>query len=134
LDWIGSFRFHWMEIVVYKSLTYLPLILLGVDGRVVLWVAVIGTLIGHLNHSNLRLSWGPFKYLINSPCMHVWHHDLVLHGRRGQNFAIVFSLWDWLFGTAYLPTEQEQPEHLGFADMERFPRGLFARLLYPFWK
>ena len=55
LDWIGNMRFHWMEIVVYKSITYLPLVVLGVDNRVILWVAVTGTLIGHLNHSNLAI-------------------------------------------------------------------------------
>ena len=30
LDWIGNFRFHWMEVVIYKSLTYFPLVVLGV--------------------------------------------------------------------------------------------------------
>ena len=134
LDWIGNMRFHWMEIVVYKSLTYLPLVLLGVDGKVILWVAVFSTLIGHLNHANLRISWGPFRYVLNSPRMHVWHHDVALHGRYGQNFAVVFSLWDWFFQTAYLPDEGEQPGRLGFIGMEVFPRGLIGRLIYPFWK
>jgi sterol desaturase/sphingolipid hydroxylase (fatty acid hydroxylase superfamily) len=130
LDWIGNMRFHWMEIAVYHSLTYLPLMLLGVEGRVILWIAVFTTLIGHLNHSNLRLDWGPFRYILNSPRLHVWHHDLVLHQAHGQNFAIVFSLWDFLFGTAYFP-DQGQPARLGFAGMETFPNGLVSRLIYP---
>ena len=134
LDWIGNMRFHWMEIVIYKSLTFLPLVVLGVDGEVILWVAVVGTLIGHLNHSNLRLDWGPLRYVINSPRFHVWHHDIVLHGRHGQNYGVVFSLWDWIFGTAHLPVGEEQPERLGFARMEEFPRSLPGRLIYPFWK
>ena len=37
MDWIGNFRFHWMEVVVYRALTYLPLLLLGVGNDVVLW-------------------------------------------------------------------------------------------------
>ena len=134
LDWIGNMRFHWMEIVVYKSLTYLPLVVLGIDGQVVLWLAIFSTLIGHLNHSNLKIGWGPLGYLINSPRMHVWHHDVVLHGKSGQNFAIIFSLWDWLFGSAYLPEDEQQPARLGFSEIESFPRGLLGRLLYPFWK
>jgi sterol desaturase/sphingolipid hydroxylase (fatty acid hydroxylase superfamily) len=133
LDWIGNMRFHWMEIVVYQSLTYLPLIILGVNGQVILWVAIVGTLIGHLNHSNLNFEWGPLARLINSPRFHVWHHDLVLHGNKGQNFAIIFSLWDWLFGTAYRPVE-DQPDRLGFVGMERYPDSLPARLIYPLWK
>ena len=133
LDWIGNMRFHWMEIVVYKSLTYLPLVLLGVDGRVILWVAITTTLIGHLNHSNLKVSWGGLRYVINSPRMHVWHHNLILHGHYGKNFAVVFSAWDWLFGTAYMPREG-QPDQLGFEDMDRFSRGLLWRFIYPLWR
>jgi sterol desaturase/sphingolipid hydroxylase (fatty acid hydroxylase superfamily) len=54
-------------------------------------------------------------------------------GRYGQNFGVVFSFWDWIFGTAYMPAEG-QPARLGFYRMEEFPEGLLARLLYPFWK
>jgi sterol desaturase/sphingolipid hydroxylase (fatty acid hydroxylase superfamily) len=134
LDWIGNMRFHWMEIVIYKSLTFLPMVVLGVDGKVILWVAVVGTLIGHLNHSNLKIDWGPLRYVINSPRLHVWHHDLVLHGRAGQNYAIIFSLWDWLFATLYFPAAEQQPKRLGFVDLEEFPAGLAGRFFYPFWK
>lgn len=96
LDWIGSFRFHWMEIVIYKSLTYFPLVVLGVDGTVILAIAIVATAIGHLNHSNLNITWGPLRYLINSPRMHVWHHMYALPERRqkGVNFGINLSLWD----------------------------------------
>lgn len=114
LDWIGNMRFHWMEIVVYKSLTYLPLVMLGVDGRVILWIAIVSTLIGHLNHSNLRITWGPLFYVFNSPRFHVWHHDVIMRGEYGKNFAIIFSFWDWLFRTAYMPKDEEQPAKLGF--------------------
>ena len=137
LDWIGNFRFHWMEIVVYQGLTYLPLVVLGVNADVILAIAIVSTLIGHLNHSNLRLSWGPLRYVINSPRMHVWHHalDLPPDRRTGVNFGICLSLWDWLFGTAWWPARTEapaqQPARLGFPRMEEFPRGLLARLLYP---
>ena len=115
--------------MVYRTLTYLPLAVLGVDGRVLLWVAVVDTLVGHLNHANLPLSWGPFRYLINSPKMHVWHHDVIRRGGHGKNFGIVFSVWDWLFGTAEMPAGQ--PAKLGFEGLEQFPKGLLARLVYP---
>ncbi len=132
LDWIGNMRFHWMEIVVYKGLSYLPLVLLGVDHRVVFAIAIVSTLVGHLNHANLDLGWGPLGYVLNSPRFHVWHHDVILRGRAGQNFAIVFTVWDWLFGTAHLPAGQ--PARLGFEGIEAFPRSLPARFVYPFWK
>lgn len=134
LDFLGNFRFHWIESVVYKSLTYLPLVVLGVNGTIILWIAVVDTLVGFLNHSNLNLDWGPFRYLVNSPRMHVWHHAMIPLGDHGKNFGVVFSLWDFLFGTAFLPAEKIQPDRLGFAGMERFPDGLLPRLLYPVTK
>ena len=134
LDWIGNFRFHWMEIVLYRALTYLPLMALGVSDAVLLPIAVLSTLIGHLNHANVKISWGPLRYLLNSSRMHVWHHDMVKHHRYGQNYGIVFSLWDWLFGTAYWPADRLQPDQLGFGRMASFPRRLLPRLIYPFWR
>lgn len=134
MDWIGNFRFHWMEVVVYQSLTYLPLAVLGADSRVVLAIAVVGTLIGHLNHSNLNFTWGPLRRVLNSPRMHVWHHARETPADRpaGVNFGVCLSLWDWIFGTAQLPTEGElQPARLGFRGDETFPRGLAGRFFHP---
>lgn len=132
MDWIGNFRFHWGEIVVYRMVTYFPLVIMGVDGRVMLAIGVISMLIGNLNHSNLRISWGPLRYVFNSPRMHVWHHDVVNHYKSGQNFGIVFSFWDWLFRTAYWPSDKQQPDEIGFEGEEEFPRTLVGRLAYPF--
>lgn len=133
LDWIGNMRFHWMEIVIYKSLSYLPLVVLGVDSNVILLIAIVNTLIGHLNHSNLPISWGPLKYVINSPKMHVWHHDVVVRFRGGQNFGISLSVWDWFFRTAYMP-EEGNPDRLGFQGMENYPQNVIGRFFYPFYR
>ncbi len=137
MDWIGNFRFHWMEIVIYRGLTYFPLVVLGVDDRIILAIAVLSTLIGNLNHSNLNITWGPLRYVINSPRMHIWHHDHDAPSGcdHGVNFGISLSVWDWLFGTAYWPTTDEsprqQPARLGFKGIETFPTGVVARFIYP---
>tara|TARA_B100001123_G_C15289516_1_gene1016947 strand:+ start:1024 stop:2010 length:987 start_codon:yes stop_codon:yes gene_type:complete len=134
LDWLGNFRFHWGEVIVYKTLSYLPLIILGVDATVLLIIAVLWTFMLNLNHSNIKFNWGPLRYILNSSAMHVWHHDEELHGKGGQNFGQVLSIWDWLFKTAYWPEDEQQPKQLGFANQSRYPKGLIRRLLYPFWK
>lgn len=131
MDWIGNFRFHWGEVIVYKTLSYLPLTVLGVDGGVILAIAVIGTLMQDLNHANLRLHWGPLRYVLNSPAMHIWHHDAEMHGKGGQNFGIVLSVWDWMFGTVYWPKDQEEPKELGFAEIRAYPKGLISRFAWP---
>ncbi len=137
LDWVGNFRFHWMEIVIYQGLTYFPLVALGIDSTVILSIAVVATLIGLLNHSNINFSWGFLRYVLNSPRMHVWHHGLDRIENRpwGVNFAISLSIWDWIFGTAYWPSLKEsptqQPSHLGFRGMKRFPQSFLGRFFYP---
>jgi sterol desaturase/sphingolipid hydroxylase (fatty acid hydroxylase superfamily) len=101
MDWLGSMRFHFGEALVYDGLLYVPLALLGFRGDVLFAFAVVGTVIGHFNHANLRWRIGPLRYVINSPEMHVWHHahDVA----RTRNFGINLAVWDWIFGTAYLP-------------------------------
>lgn len=137
LDWLGHLRFHWMEILVYRAATYAPLAILGVDAAVIASIAVSATLIGHLNHSNLDITWGPLRYILNSPRMHIWHHaaEWPEDRRRGVNFGVSLSLWDWLFGTAWWPDVREnpaqQPRALGFSGIERYPDGLPGRLLHP---
>jgi sterol desaturase/sphingolipid hydroxylase (fatty acid hydroxylase superfamily) len=134
MDWIGNMRFHWGEVIVYKSLSYLPLAVFGVDGSVLFTIAIVNTLIGHLNHSNLAISWGPLRYLINSPKMHIWHHDVISRSKGGQNFGITLSVWDWIFGTAYMPDDKEIPDKIGFDEINKYPQNIVARFFYPFYK
>ncbi len=129
LDWIGYFRFHWMEGVVYKGLTFLPLVLMGFSNEVMLPIGVVFVAAGYLNHANLNIDWGPLRYVLNSPRMHVWHHDAIPVGGHGKNFGMVLSVWDWLFGTAHLP--DGYPERLGFDGIDEYPRGLLGRFFYP---
>jgi sterol desaturase/sphingolipid hydroxylase (fatty acid hydroxylase superfamily) len=126
LDWIGSFRFHWAEGLLYKAVTYPVLATFGFSSEVLMTLAVANTAMGHFNHSNLAVSLGPLRYVLNSPAMHAWHH-----AAPGEaplcNFGITLSLWDWLFGTAYLP--DRPPERLGLG--EPFPRTFLAQALHP---
>ncbi len=130
MDWIGNWRFHWMEIVVYKSLQWLPLAWLGASGEAIFTVAVVTTLWGDFNHSNLDVGLGPLGYVLNSPRMHLWHHDQSSEGGAAKNFGIVFSLWDHIFGTAFWP-RGGSPERLGYPGMEEMPATLHGEVLWP---
>src|SRR5207253_2798161 len=125
MDFIVSFRFHWLELVVYRSLLYLPLAFFGFSPVAALVHAIFGTLIGHLNHANLDFGPRWWRWLLNSPRMHIWHHDHAASGRATRNYGIIFSVWDWLFGTASMPGHP--PERLGFAGCEALPRDFLAQ-------
>src|SRR5258706_62149 len=74
LDWIGNWRFHWVEVVIYDSLLYVPAAFFGFRPEAMFWFGVVNTLLGHFAHANVNVWIGPLKYIINSPEMHQWHH------------------------------------------------------------
>ncbi|HKY31214.1 MAG TPA: sterol desaturase family protein [Candidatus Polarisedimenticolia bacterium] len=130
MDWIGNWRFHWMEIVVYKSAQWLPLAWLGASPQAAFTVAVITTFWGEMNHANLSLGLGPLGCVLNTPRMHLWHHDWSSEGGVSKNFGVVLSVWDFLFGTAYWPRDRH-PERLGYPAMEEMPEGFVGQALWP---
>lgn len=129
MDWIVAFRFQWLEVVVYQGLLYVPLAYFGFAPAAALFHAVFGTLIGHLNHANLGWDYGPLRYLLNNPRMHLWHHDYEADGASTVNFGIIFSCWDYLFGTARVP--DHPPARLGFPGVEDFPRDFLSHCAWP---
>ena len=48
--------------------------------------------------------------------------------------AVIFSLWDWVFGTAYLPADREGRLGWDLPTSGTFRARLLRRFLYPFWK
>lgn len=131
MGFAAHLRYHWMETIVYKSVQYIPLSMIGfgLDDFFILHLVTI--LIGHLNHANVKITYGPLKYVLNNPVMHLWHHAKQLpSGSHGVNYGISLSLWDYLFGTAYIPN-QNANEQLGFEDQETFPKTFFQQLTYP---
>jgi sterol desaturase/sphingolipid hydroxylase (fatty acid hydroxylase superfamily) len=130
MDWIGNWRFHWVEILVYRTTQWLPLALLGASAEAAFAVAVFGTFWGNFNHANLNVSLGPLGYVFNSPRMHLWHHDGSSEGGPAKNFGIVLSLWDFLFKTAYWPRDRN-PDRLGYPGGEEMPASFPGEVAWP---
>lgn len=133
MGFAAHLRFHWMETVVYKSIQYIPLAMIGfgIDDFFILHIFTI--IIGHLNHANLNWDYGPLKYVFNNPKMHIWHHAKKLpEGHKyGVNFGLTLSIWDYLFKTAYVPKDGRDIE-LGFENDESFPENFKDQNIYPF--
>lgn len=134
MGFAAHLRYHWMETIVYKSVQYIPLSMIGfgLDDFFILHLVTI--LIGHLNHANVKITYGPLKYVLNNPVMHLWHHAKELPvGSHGVNYGISLSLWDYIFGTAYIPYENPN-EPLGFEALETFPKTFWQQLTHPWNK
>jgi sterol desaturase/sphingolipid hydroxylase (fatty acid hydroxylase superfamily) len=83
-----------------------PLSLLGMN---IVFFAYFLTVF-HLRHSHV---WLPIRgwlgYIIQSPAHHQIHHS-TLTRHHGKNLGFCLSLWDWLFGTLYVPDKREEIE------------------------
>lgn len=133
MGFAAHLRYHWMEPVVYKSLLYIPLAIIGgFDIEAVAIVHFTTLTIGHLNHANLGWDYGKLRYVFNNPKMHIWHHAKVLpkNTQYGINFGISLSVWDYLFRTYHIPHDGRDIE-LGFDGDELFPSNFISQELYP---
>jgi len=136
MGFAAHLRYHWMENVLYKPLkTFGVMILGGFEPQHAYIVHFMAMAVGHLNHANIKLSYGPLKYVFNNPVMHLWHHSKALPDNRlqGVNFGISLSLWDYLFRTNYIP-EDSGTIDLGFEKIEDFPNSFWGQLTYGFKK
>ncbi len=136
MGFAAHLRYHWMETVIYRTMLYIPLAIMGgfsVDD--VILVHVIALTIGHLNHANIHLNYGILKYIFNNPAMHIWHHAKALPQAHpnGVNFGISLSLWDYIFRTNYIP-KSGRDIVLGFVGDESFPKSFVGQECYPLKK
>lgn len=133
MGFAAHLRYHWMENVVYRSLEYLPLAMIGFGIDDFFIVHLFTLTVGHFNHSNFKLELGPLKYLFNNPQMHIWHHAKHLPSEHphGANFGLTLSLWDYLFGSAWMPRDGRDVE-LGFPGVESFPKTFVGQNLHGF--
>jgi sterol desaturase/sphingolipid hydroxylase (fatty acid hydroxylase superfamily) len=76
-------------------------------------------------HSNAKINLGWLGWVVVSPQFHRVHHS-VDPAHADKNFAGVFSIFDYLFGTAH-PSRDAYPE-TGIDDV-RFPTEDKARVL-----
>ena len=135
MGFAAHLRYHWMENIFYKPLkTFAVMILFGFEPEQAYIVHFIAITIGHFNHANIKITWGPLKYIINNPVMHLHHHAYdVPEGRYGVNFGISLSLWDYIFKTNYIP-EDSGTIDLGFPGVDKFPKNFIDQNTYGFRK
>lgn len=126
VDWLSGSRSHAMEILINQTVEFAPIVLLGSPPEVIAYKGVISAVWGMYIHSNIDIKTGWLQKIINGPEMHRWHHST---GKgRNRNFATKLAIWDWLFGTAYLPPSK--PDEYGLKTY--FPKNYFSQTLYAF--
>lgn len=128
VDWLSGSRSHAVEILINQTVEFAPIILLGSPPEVIAYKGLISAVWGMYIHSNIDVKSGWLQKIINGPEMHRWHHST---GKgRNRNFATKLAIWDWIWGTAFLP--DSKPEDYGLKTF--FPKNYFSQTLYAFRK
>jgi len=85
---------------------------------------------GVLRHSHVWVSFGPRieRYLV-SPAMHQIHHSCEAR-HLDRNLGYHLSIWDRMFGTAYIPQGRER-FRLGIGEETAALRGVTASMIRP---
>ena len=69
-------------------------------------IVIFSELFGLANHSHLPISFGKLNHVILAPVLHQLHHSAELR-HRDRNLGGILSVFDWIFGTLYLPQGRE---------------------------
>lgn len=82
-----------------------------------------------LQHANTSIRLPHFlNYFFILPDNHYLHHSKKCHKTYGQNFGLIFSVWDIMFSTFYLPKRIDTEIGLSNDDL---PKSFIKRILYP---
>jgi sterol desaturase/sphingolipid hydroxylase (fatty acid hydroxylase superfamily) len=111
VDFVSGLRSHAFEIMVNQSIEFGAIIFLG--GAWGIWL-----------HHNIDVRTGWLQYVINGSEMHRWHHH---PEHMHVNFASKLAVWDWIFGTAYLPRDKVCDRY--GLDEPSFPGGWVAQFV-----
>ena len=129
MDWMAGARMHFLEIVILRGSTAIPMVLLGFSEMAMHSYILIVYLYSTFVHANIGWQLRPIERLLVTPRFHHWHHGIEREA-IDVNFSIHFPLFDRLFGTFYLP-RNDWPLGYGIGG-HPVPHGYFAQLRHPF--
>jgi len=130
MDWLVGFRFHAVDLFLIRVASLGPLVALHMTPAAIgIFIAISGWQ-GYLVHANVRVSYGPLRWLFVSPEFHHWHHS-VERKTHDANYASIVACWDVVFGTMHR-ARGRQTARYGLD--EPVPAGLARQFFHPFRK
>ncbi|HEX5223181.1 MAG TPA: sterol desaturase family protein [Verrucomicrobiae bacterium] len=129
MDWMAGARMHFLEILVLRAMTVIPMFVLGFGTDAMNTYIFVVYLYSTFVHANLNWRFGWLEKFLVTPRFHHWHHGIEKEA-IDVNFAIHFPLLDRVFGTYHLPKEK-WPEGYGIGG-HPVPLGYLKQFKYPF--
>lgn len=129
MDWLAGARLHFVDVVVTRGLTYVPIYVLGFSQTTLAVYVVIVAAQATFLHANVRWEFPLIRWFVATPCYHHWHHAAEREA-IDKNFSVHTPLWDWVFGTYYMPGRW--PSKYGLCDQREMPASWLLQFLDPF--
>jgi sterol desaturase/sphingolipid hydroxylase (fatty acid hydroxylase superfamily) len=100
LNLFSDYRIHFMEFLVRRPVSVLPMLMLGLQApEITAWLLLLAWH-ARLYHANIRSHFGLLRYVIVTPQSHRVHHSRDPR-HMNHNYGAMLSVWDYLFGTQY---------------------------------
>jgi sterol desaturase/sphingolipid hydroxylase (fatty acid hydroxylase superfamily) len=96
-------RNHLLDDVLRDAIKAAVALAIGAEPSQFVMLIIATRMMQSLQHANIAWTLGPLGRLVVSPIFHRRHHAIGVghEGRfQGCNFAVLFPVWDMLFGTA----------------------------------
>jgi sterol desaturase/sphingolipid hydroxylase (fatty acid hydroxylase superfamily) len=127
MDWLASARVHPLDQTFTRTVTAMALFVLGFSRETFGAYLALTGLQALFIHANVRLRFGPLRWLISTPEYHHWHHAREPEA-IDKNFGGQFPWLDAIFGTLYLPPRMP----FQYGTDTKVPSGYFRQLAFPF--
>ncbi|WP_168219772.1 sterol desaturase family protein [Pseudotabrizicola formosa] len=128
MDWLATHRVHPVDQVFSTLVSLLPVYFLGFSAQAL----VIAHLLYHVHalllHSNIKVNFGPLKWILASPEYHHWHHANEKDA-YDRNFAAQLSIIDRVAGTMFLPQDRKP---VAYGLETPIPRLYHQHMIHPF--
>ena len=111
IDLTTGFRFHPFEAILDALVNIIVIAVFGIAAEVLLLRYLLIFFVNFFSHGNIYIAPTLDRYLkwiLVTPSMHHLHHALDIHASN-QNFGVLFSFWDRIFGT-YM-SEHPESDH-----------------------
>jgi sterol desaturase/sphingolipid hydroxylase (fatty acid hydroxylase superfamily) len=139
MNMFTNFRYHPVEYFISSTILWLPSLMLQLTYPQAAAWALFEIWYTNLYHASIRSNLGWLRYVLVTPQSHRLHHS-VEPRHQDQNFGVIFSIWDYAFGTQ--SRDYDDYPDTGIADASyphetlRSPPALIAtacrQLAYPF--
>ena len=141
MSFFSHWRLHPVDGLINQTIVFIPLASLQLDIAIPTFLAwnFFRQWTNMFYHANIKTDLGWLRYMIVTPQSHRIHHSLE-EDHFDKNFADVFSIWDYIFGTQHRKYD-EYPE-TGIVDpnfpLEYSPAlkdvivTAYKQLIYPF--